>query len=60
MFVLGYDNTVGNNQVSVASYQQYLLPRVKVQNCNIEIDGINFDDQSINHSIKQCDEIRKV
>ena len=60
MFVLAYDNTVGNNQVSFDSHQQYLLPRVKVQNYNIEIDGRNFNYQPINHSIKQFDKIGKV
>ena len=37
-----------------------LLPRVKTENCNSEIDGKNFYDQSINDSIKQYDEVRKV
>ena len=60
LFVLAYDNTVGNNQVSVDSYQKYLLPRVKIENYNIEIDGRNFYDQPINDLIKQYDEVRKV
>ena len=59
LFVLPYDNTAGNNQVSVDSYKKYFLPRVKIENCNIEIDGRNFYDQPINDSIKQYDEIRK-
>ena len=33
---------------------------LKIENCNIEIDGRNFYDQSINDSIKQYDEIRKI
>ena len=37
-----------------------LLPRVKTENCNSEIDGKNFYDQPINDSIKQYDEVRKV
>ena len=36
------------------------LPRVKVDNYNIEIDGRNFYDQPINDSIKQYDEVRKI
>ena len=60
LFVLAYDNTGGNNQVSVDSHKQSFLPRVKVENCNIEIDCRNFYDQSINDSIKQYDEIRKI
>ena len=52
LFVLAYDNTAGNNQVSVDSYKKYFLPRVKIDNYNIEIDGRNFYDQPINDSIK--------
>ena len=44
LFVLAYNNTAGNNQVSVDSYKKYFLPRVKVDNYNIEIDGRNFYD----------------
>ena len=60
LFVLAYDNTAGNNQVSIDSYKKYFLPRVKIENYNIEIDGRNFYDQPINDSIKQYDEIRKI
>ena len=60
LFVLTYDNTAGNNQVSVDSYKKYFLPRIKINNYNIEIDGRNFYDQPINDSIKQYDEIRKI
>ena len=60
LFVLAYNNTAGNNQVSVDSYKKYFLLRVKIDNYNIEIDGRNLYDQPINDSIKQYDEIRKV
>ena len=60
LFVLAYDNTAGNNQVSIDSFKKYFLPRVKIENYNIEIDGRNFYDQPINDSIKQCDKIRKI
>ena len=60
LFVLAYNNTAGNNPVSVDSYKKYLLPRVKIENYNIEIDGRNFYDQPINDSIKQYDKIRKI
>ena len=53
LFVLAYDNTAGNNQVSVDSFKKYFLPRFKIENYNIEIDGRNFYDQPINDSIKQ-------
>ena len=52
LFVLAYNNTVSNDQVSIDSFKKYLLPRVKIENCNIEIDGKNFHDQPINDSIK--------
>ena len=55
LFVLAYNNTAGNNQVSIDSYKKYFLPRVKIENYNIEIDGKNFYDQLINDSIKQYD-----
>ena len=35
LFVLAYDNTEGNNQVSVNSYKKYFLPRVKTDSYNI-------------------------
>ena len=52
MFVLTYDNTEGNNQVSNDFFKKYFLPRVKIENYIIEIDERNFYDQSINDSIK--------
>ena len=60
LFVLAYNNTAGNDQVSVDSYKKYFLQRVKIDNYNIEIDGRNFYDQPINDSIKQYDEVRKI
>ena len=60
LFVPAYDNTAGNYQVSVDSYKKYFLPRVKINNYNIEIDGRNFYDRTINDSIKQYDEVRKI
>ena len=50
LFVLAYDNTEGNNQVSVNSFKKYFLPSVQIENYNIEIDD----------SIKQYDEARKL
>ena len=60
LFVLAYNNTAGNNQVSLDLYKKYFLPRVKIDNYNIEIDGRNVYDQPINDSIKQYDEVRKI
>ena len=59
LFVLAYNNTEGNNQVSIDSFRKYFLPRVKIENYNIEIDGRNFYDQPINDLIKQYDEVKK-
>ena len=55
LFVFAYNNKEGDNKVSVDSYKKYFLPRVKIENCNIEIDGRHFYDQPINDSIKQYD-----
>ena len=60
LFALAYNNTASNNQVSVDSYKKRFLPRVKIDNYNIEIDGRNFYDQPINDSSKQYDEVRKI
>ena len=48
LFVLAYNNTEGNNQVSIDSFKKYFLPRIKIENYNIEIDGRSFYDQPIN------------
>ena len=58
LFVLPYasrDNVTNEN-----SYRRYFLPRIKITNYNIEIDGRNFYDQPINDSIKQYDEVRQI
>ena len=60
LFVLPYNNTAGNDQVSVDSYKKYFLPRIKMNNYYIEIDGRNFYDHPINDSIKQYDGARKI
>ena len=60
MFVLAYNNKEGDNKVSVDSFKKYFLPRFKIENCNIEIDGRNFYDHPINDLIKQYDEVRKI
>ena len=53
-------NKTGNNQVSIDSFKKYFLPRGKIENYNIEIDGRIFYDQSINDSIKQYDKVREI
>ena len=58
LFVLPYAS--GDNITNENSYRKYFLPRLKIKNYNIEIDGRNFYDQPINDLIKQYDEIRKI
>ena len=60
LFVLAYRDRGGANRVKADSQKRYFLPRVKIKNRNIEIDGRNFYDQPINDLIKQYDEIRKI
>ena len=60
LFALAYNNTAGNKQVSIDFFKKYFLPRVKIENYNIKIDGRNFYDQPVNDSIKQYNEVRKI
>ena len=60
LFVLAYRDCGGANRVTADSHRRYFLPRVKIENYNIEIDGRIFHDQPINDLIKQYDEVRKV
>ena len=57
LFVFAYYN---DDAVTVESHQKYFLPRIKIENYNIEIDGRNLYAQPINGLIKQYDEVRKV
>ena len=57
-FFFAYIGGNGNNIIEEDSYQKYFLPRLKIENYNIEIDGRNFYHQAINDSIKQYDEIQ--
>ena len=50
----------GNKITNENSYRKYFLPRLKIKNYNIEIDGGDFYDQPINDLVKQYDEIRKI
>ena len=58
LFVLPYAR--GDNVTDENSYRKCFLPKLKIKNYNIEIDGRNVYDQSINDSISQYDEIRKI
>ena len=48
LFVLAYNNKEGDNKVSVDFFKKCFLPRFKIENYNIEIDGGDFYDQSFN------------
>ena len=43
LFVLAYNNTV-----TADSHTKYFLPRIKIINYNIEVDGRNFYGQPMN------------
>ena len=58
LFVLAYGRE--NDDATENSHRKCFLPTMKIKNYKIEIDGRNFYDQSINDSIKQYDEIRKM
>ena len=60
LFVVAYNSTEGNNKISIGSFKKYFIPRIKIDNYNIEIDGRNFYYQPINDSIKQYDKIGKM
>ena len=59
MCVFAYTGGDGNN-ITEDSHQKYFLPRLKIENYNIEIAERNSYDQSINDLIKQYDEVRKI
>ena len=58
MFVFTYAR--GDNITNENSYRKYFLLRLKIKNYNIEIDGRNFYDESINDLIKQYGDVRKI
>ena len=60
LFVLACRDRGGANRVTAGSHRRYFLPRVKIENYNIEIDGRNFYDHPINDSMKYYNEFRKI
>ena len=58
MFVLAYGKE--NDDTTKNSHRKYFLPRITIKNHNIDIDGKNFYDQSINNLIKQYGEVGKI
>ena len=59
LFVLAYD-AKDNDEAGIKNNKMYFLPRGKIENYNLLIDGRNFYDQLINDLIKQYDKVRKV
>ena len=54
LFLLTFDNTDnGDKKFERDSHTQYFLLRVNITNYNVQINGRNFYDQSINDSIKR-------
>ena len=47
LFVFTYNNATGEDRVFANSYKKHLLPRIKIENYHVEIDGRNFI-QSVN------------
>ena len=58
--LFGFPYMRGDNLATENSHNKCFLPRLKIDNYNIETDGRNFYDQAINDSVKQYDEIRKI
>ena len=60
LFVHTFDNTDNSaKKVERNSHTKYFLPKLKITNYNVLIDGRNFYDQLINDLVKIYDDIRK-
>ena len=62
LFVLAYiiATNAANNEAGVKDNKKYFLPRGKIENYIVLIDGRNFYDQPIIDLIKQHDQIIKI
>ena len=62
LFVLAYTiaANAANNEVVIKDNRKHFLPRGKMENYDVLIDGRYFYDQPINDLIKQYEEVRKV
>ena len=62
IFILGYVVAAAsaNHEACFKDNRKHFLPKEKINNYNVLIDGRNFYDQPINDLIKQYDEARKV
>ena len=59
LFAFAYDGT-DDNKAGLKNNKKCFLPREKIENYNVLIDGKNFYYQQINDLIKQYEEVRKV
>ena len=59
LFVIAYERGDAN-YVNEKAFNKYFLPKIKIEKCNVETEGRNFYDQTINDSIKQYDQVRKI
>ena len=50
---------IKRNSNNVESHKRYYLPRIKIKDYNVLIDGRNFYDQNINDSITRYTELLK-
>ena len=55
LFVLSFEN-----ETDRTSHSTYYLPKVKIKDYNVMIDGKNFFDQPINSDLKTYENIRKI
>ena len=55
LFVLSFANQNGRT-----SHSTFYLPKVKIRDCNVMIDGKNFFDQPINSDLKTSENNRKI
>ena len=63
LFVLAYVMIAvdaANNKTGIKDNKKYFLPRGRIENHNVLIDGKIFYDQPIDDLIKQYEEVRKV
>ena len=62
LFLFAYVVAAGaaNDEAGIKDNRKYFLPRGKINNYNVLIDGRNVYDQPINGLIKQYDEVTKV
>ena len=61
LFVMSFDNTtVKGNTADQYSHRRYYLPRIKIKDYNVLIDGRNFFNQNINGSIARYTKLLKL